>query len=162
MKTSLYQIETEHLALMQQIENAEGEITEEIAQQLEINEGQLQSKSIAYLSVIKSKESFNSQIDEEIKRLQAMKKRNNNLVSNLKNRLLDAVKLFGDFESGLSKFGTRKSSSVEVENVNALPKEFKVIKVTEQADKSALKKAIKEGHEIEGVSIVEKLNLKIN
>lgn len=162
MKTSLYQIENEHLALMQQIENAEGEITEEIAEQLEINESQLQSKSIAYLSVIKSKESFNSQIDEEIKRLQAMKKRNNNLVSNLKNRLLDAVKLFGDFESGLSKFGTRKSSSVEVENVNALPKEFKVIKVTEQADKSALKKAIKEGQEIEGVSIVEKLNLKIN
>lgn len=162
MKTSLYQIETEHLALMQQIENAEGEITEEIAEQLEINESQLQSKSIAYLSVIKSKESFNSQIDEEIKRLQAMKKRNNTLVTNLKNRLLDAVKLFGDFESGLSKFGTRKSSSVEVENVNALPKEFKVIKVTEQADKSALKKAIKEGQEIEGVSIVEKLNLKIN
>ena len=162
MKTSLYQIENEHLALMQQIENAEGEITEEIAEQLEINEGQLQSKSIAYLSVIKSKESFNSQIDEEIKRLQAMKKRNNTLVSNLKNRLLDAVKLFGDFESGLSKFGTRKSSTVEVENVNALPKEFKVIKVTEQADKSALKKAIKEGQKIEGVSIVEKLNLKIN
>ena len=162
MKTSLYQIETEHLALMQQIENAEGEITEEIAQQLEINESQLQSKSIAYLSVIKSKESFNSQIDEEIKRLQAMKKRNNNLVTNLKNRLLDAVKLFGDYESGLSSFGTRKSSSVEVENVNALPKEFKVIKVTEQADKAALKKAIKEGQEIEGVSIVEKLNLKIN
>ena len=53
MKTSLYQIENEHLALMQQIENAEGEITEEIAEQLEINEGQLQSKSIAYLSVIK-------------------------------------------------------------------------------------------------------------
>lgn len=162
MKTSLYKIETEHLALMQQIENAEGEITEEIAEQLEINEGQLQSKSIAYLSVIKSKESFNSQIDEEIKRLQAMKKRNNTLVTNLKNRLLDAVKLFGDYESGLSKFGTRKSSSVEVENVNALPKEFKVIKVTEQADKAALKKAIKEGQEIEGVAIVEKLNLKIN
>ena len=162
MKTSLYQIETEHLALMQQIENAEGEITQEIAEQLEINESQLQSKSIAYLSVIKSKESFNSQIDEEIKRLQAMKKRNNNLVTNLKNRLLDAVKLFGDFGSGLLKFGTRKSSSVEVENVNALPKEFKVIKVTEQADKSALKKAINEGQEIEGVSIVEKLNLKIN
>ena len=162
MKTSLYQIETEHLALMQQIENAEGEITEEIAEQLEINEGQLQSKSIAYLSVIKSKESFNSQIDEEIKRLQAMKKRNNTLVTNLKNRLLDAVKFFGDFESNLSSFGTRKSSSVEVENVNALPKEFKVIKVTEQADKAALKKAIKEGQEIEGVSIIEHFNLKIN
>jgi hypothetical protein len=70
--------------------------------------------------------------------------------------------MFGDFESGLTKFGTRKSSTVEVENVNALPKEYKVIKVTEQADKAELKRAIKSGEVIPGVEIVEKLNLKIN
>ena len=162
MKQSLYSIETEHLALMNQIEMAGGEITEEISKQLEINEAQLQGKSIAYLSVIKSKDSFNDLIDDEIKRLQGLKKRNNTLVSNLKSRLLAAVKLFGDFESGTNKFGTRKSSTVEVDNVNALPKKYKTINVTEQADKKALKEAIKRGEEIEGVSIVEHRNLKIN
>ena len=90
---------------------AEGELSEELEQALAINEAQLQSKSIAYLEFIQSKESFNTRIDDEIKRLQAMKKRNANLVSKLKNRLLDAVKLFGAFEVGLTKFGTRKSQN---------------------------------------------------
>ena len=102
------------------------------------------------------------QIDDEIKRLQALKRQNSNVVSYLKNRLLNAVNLFGAFEVGFTKFSTRKSESLIVEDVNALPKVFKVIKVTEQADKLAIKKAIKDGMEIKGCSIQENKNLKIN
>jgi len=162
MKQNLFNIESDYLKLMDQIQEADGEITEELAEQLKINEAQLQGKSIAYLSVIKSVEAFNMQIDDEIKRLQQMKKTRTNLISRLKDRLLEAVNLFGEFTSGLHTFSTRKSSSIEVEDVNGLPKEFKVIKVTEQADKKALKEAIKRGEEIKGVSLVDKLNLKID
>lgn len=161
MKT-LYEITHDYQSLMSEIENNEGEITPELNELLIINETELQTKSIAYLSVIKSSEAFISQIDEEIKRLTALKKRNNTLVDNLKDRLLTAVKLFGNFEVGFTKFGTRKSSQVEVLNVNDLPKEYKVVKVTEQADKVAIKKAIESGQEIKGCSIIENLNLKIN
>lgn len=161
MKT-LYEITHDYQSLMSEIENNEGEITPELNELLIINETELQTKSIAYLSVIKSSEAFISQIDEEIKRLTALKKRNNTLVDNLKDRLLTAVKLFGNFEVGFTKFGTRKSSQVEVLDVNDLPKEYKVVKVTEQADKVAIKKAIESGQEIKGCSIIENLNLKIN
>lgn len=161
MKT-LYEITHDYQSLMSEIENNEGEITPELNELLTINETELQTKSIAYLSVIKSSEAFISQIDEEIKRLTALKKRNNTLVDNLKDRLLTAVKLFGNFEVGFTKFGTRKSSQVEVLDVNDLPKEYKVVKVTEQADKVAIKKAIESGQEIKGCSIIENLNLKIN
>ena len=161
-KQSLYNIVVDYDKLMDDIEEAEGVLTDEQIHHLEITEKQLQSKSIAYLSVIKSKEAINTQIDDEIKRLQAMKKRNNSLTSRLKDNLLSAVKIFGEFEVGLNKFGTRKSQSINVEDVNTLPKEFKVIKVTESADKKALKEAIKEGKEIEGVELVDNLNLKIN
>ena len=139
MKTTLYNIENDYLKLISQIEEAEGELTPELEQALEINEKQLQSKSTAYLQVITTKEGINSAIDIEIKRLQALKKRNGNLVLNLKNRLLEAVKLFGEFEVGFNKFTTRKSSSVQVEDVNSLPAEFKTVKVTEAADKKAKK-----------------------
>ena len=54
-KQTLYKIEKDYIELIKQVEEAEGEITEEINEQLEINESQLQSKSIAYLSVIKVK-----------------------------------------------------------------------------------------------------------
>jgi len=162
MKTTLYSITEEQRYLLSEIEQMEGEITPEMEEQLIITAHQLDSKSIAYLEVIKNRESFISTIDDEIKRLQQLKKTSGNLVTRLKDNLLHAVKTFGDYEVGLSKFGTRKSTSVEVEDVNALPKEYKVIKVTEQADKIAIKKALQSGVEIEGCYLSENLNLKIN
>lgn len=158
---NLYDITTQQRLLIEEIESTEGELTPEIEQQLCITKEQLEQKSIAYLSVIANKEGFNDLIGNEIKRLQALKKRNDNIVDRLKENLLNAVKTFGEYQVGTHTFTTRKSSSVEVEDVNSLPKEFKVIKVTEQADKMALKKAIQEGHEIKGVSIQEHLNLLI-
>ena len=162
MKTTLYSITEEQRYLLSEIEQMEGEITPEMEEQLIITAHQLDSKSIAYLEVIKNRESFISTIDEEIKRLQQLKKTSENLVTRLKDNLLHAVITFGDYEVGLSKFGTRKSTSVEVEDVNALPKEYKVIKVTEQADKNAIKKALQSGIEIEGCYLSFHLNLKIN
>ena len=162
MKQSLYNIINDQRYTLAEIEAMQGELTPELEAQLEITATQLNSKSIAYLEVIKNKEAFNTLITDEIKRLQAMKKVNDNLVTRLKDTLLMAVKTFGTFEVGLQKFGTRKSSTVEVADVNALPKEFKVVKVTETADKKAIKEALQEGFEIDGCEIKEHLNLKIN
>ena len=159
---TLYNITEDYIELLNKIELAEGEISEEVNQQLEINEQQLQTKSIAYLSVIKTKDALTMQIDEEIKRLQALKKHNNNIMKQLKDRLLNAVNLFGAFEVGFTKFSTRKSESIIVDDVNSLPKEFKVIKVTEQADKKAIKEHLKAGNDIKGCTIQHNNNLKIN
>jgi len=162
MTKSLYHIETEYYQLISEIEERQGELTPELEQQLIINETQLQSKSISYLEVCSAKESLNNRIDDEIKRLQELKKSNSKLIDNLKNRLLDAVKLYGNFEVGLTKFGIRKSKSVSVEDVNSLDKEFKTVKVTESANKKAIKEAIERGELVKGCEIVENLNLKIN
>jgi len=161
MKTTLYEIKNEYLELINQVEELEGEITPEIEQQLTINQNELQNKAIAYHSVILSKDSFNMQIDNEIKRLQALKKRNNSLIDNLKSRLISAIETFGEFTVGTNTFGLRKSERVEVEDVNHLPKEYKTIKVTEQANKVEIKKALKLGEEIKNAYIVEQYNLKI-
>ena len=162
MKKSLYNIEAEYCQLIAEIEERDGELTPELEEQLMINEMQLQSKSIAYLEVIGGAESYITRIDDEIKRLQALKKRSGNIVTKLRGSLLDAVKLFGEFEVGLTKFGTRKSSYVEVYDVDSLPAEFKTVKVTEAANKVEIAKALKRGVEIKGCSIKENINLKIN
>lgn len=158
---TLYEIKNEYLELINQVEEMEGEITPEIENQLIINQNELQNKAIAYHSVILSKDAFNMQIDNEIKRLQGLKKRNNNLIDNLKNRLIGAIQMFGEFTIGTNTFGLRKSERVEVEDVNQLPKEYKTIKVTEQANKTEIKKALKLGKQIENAYIVEQFNLKI-
>ena len=159
---NLYDITLEQKNLINEIELLEGEITPEIEEQLKITEASLQQKSIAYLEVIAKKEGFNSLIDNEIKRLQSLKKTNANVIDRLKENLLLAVNTFGPFEVGTQKFGTRKSSAVIVEDVNSLPKEYKTIKVTESANKEAIKKALQDGVKIKGCHIQENLNLKIN
>jgi hypothetical protein len=161
MKT-LYQINNDYYDLITQIELAEGELSKELESALEINKNELEVKSIAYVEVIKQRESFNTRIDDEIKRLQALKKQNDTLILRLKNNLLNAVNLFGNFEAGFLKFSTRKSKQVEVNiEPNDLPKEFKVVKVTETPDKNAIKKAIEQGQEVTGCRIVENINLQI-
>ena len=159
---NLYEIKQNYLELINQVEQLEGEITPEIEQALTITQNELQNKAIAYHSIILSKEAFNGTIDNEIKRLQALKKRNNNLVDRLKNNLITAIELFGEFTVGTNKFSLRKSERVEVSDVNSLPKEFKTVKVTEQADKVAIKKALKLGKKIKNTYLVEQFNLKIN
>ena len=75
---------------------------------------------------------------------------------------MQAVENFGTFTSGFFTFSTRKSSSVEVFcDANDLPKEFKSVKVTETADKTAIKKALQSGEQIDGCAIIEKYNLSI-
>lgn len=161
MKT-LYNINNDYLELISQVEQAEGVLTPELEQALTINKSELEVKSIAYVEIIKQRESLNDRIDNEIKRLQALKKSNDTLVSKLKNNLLNAVNIFGNYEAGFIKLSTRKSKQVVVDyDVNDLPKQYKIVKVTETADKVAIKKAIESGEEVEGCRIVENINLTI-
>ena len=159
---SLYKINAEYIELFGRIEMADGVLTPELEEALVINKSELEVKSIAYVEVIKQRESFNDRIDEEIKRLQAMKKSNDTLVSKLKSNLLQAVSLFGNYEAGFLKIGTRKSKQVVVDyDVNDLPKQYKTVKVTETADKVAIKKAIESGETVYGCRLVENVNLTI-
>ena len=161
MKT-LYNINNDYLELISQVEEAEGVLTPELEQALTINKSELEVKSIAYIEIIKQRESLNERIDNEIKRLQALKKSNDTLVSKLKNNLLNAVNLFGNYDAGFIKLSTRKSKQVVIEcDFNDLPKQYKVVKVTETADKVAIKKAIESGETVYGCRIVENVNLSI-
>jgi len=72
--STLYKIEQDYLDIISQVEESEGELTPEMEESLKINQSELQQKSIAYLEVIKTKDAFNGMIDDEIKRLTALKK----------------------------------------------------------------------------------------
>lgn len=55
----------------------------------------------------------------------------------------------------------RKSETVKVENVNLIPAELLRVKTTVEADKTAIKAAIKEGREISGCKLIENFNIQI-
>ena len=55
----------------------------------------------------------------------------------------------------------RKSEIVEVEDVSLIPAELLKVKTTVEANKTAIKEALKNGQEISGCSLIQKLNTQI-
>lgn len=59
------------------------------------------------------------------------------------------------------KVSYRKTASVDVFNMADLPDEYRRVKITEEADKTAIKEAIKAGDEVPGATLVERLSMSI-
>ena len=163
MKTTIFQIEQSYNKLAEELIENGGELSPSLTEALAITEEQLQNKSVAYSFVIKQMDADIDTIDAEIKRLQNLKKQREKASEYLKERIKHAMDTFSieEIKTPLVKINFRKSESVEVDDVNALPAAFKVVKVTEQADKAAIKAAIKDGIEVAGCRIETHRNLQI-
>ena len=113
---NLFNIQQQYLSLAEQL--GEGELTPELEQALQINETELKEKAVNYGFVIRGYEYNNTCIDNEIKRLQELKKRNTNVVNRLENSISEAMKLYGieKVESPTLKLSFRKSESTEIVN----------------------------------------------
>lgn len=70
--------------------------------------------------------------------------------------------LYGEkFETPRCKISWRKSEVCNVLSMEEIPDEYKRTKVTVDADKTAIKKAIKAGMEIPGAEVIQKLNMTL-
>lgn len=160
---NIYNIQQEYLQLEEQLIESGGELTYEIETALIINRDELEKKSIAYGYVIKSMENNISAIDEEIKRLQAIKKSNEKAIDRLKDTLTNAMNLYDikELKTPTLKLSFRKSEQVIVHDVNNLPQMYKTVKLTEQPDKVKIKEALKSGADILGCELITIENLQI-
>lgn len=159
---SIFEISKEYITIIDELEINGGEVTEGIETALAINEGELKQKGVAYVAVIKSLDSEVEIIESEIKRLTALKKARNSIISNLKDRLSNAMQQYGidEIKTELVKINFRKSKSVNIYDESILPDNCKIVTVS-TISKTELKKRIDAGEKIAGVEIVENLNLQI-
>jgi uncharacterized protein YktB (UPF0637 family) len=157
----LFNITAEALQLASALE--EGEITPELETSLVINQEELQQKAINYAYVIKTVEYDISAIDEELKRLQAVKKAKNNVIDRMKESVVNAMGIYSmeKISSPTMNLSLRRSESVEVDLTEALPDDFKITKTTVTPDKVAIKQAIKQGENITGATLKVNYSLQI-
>ena len=141
----------------------EGELTPDLENELVINQTELQIKAESYAYAIKSLEGDVSIIDEEIKRLRALKEAKTNAIDRMKEAVVNAFQVYGitEVKSPTLKLSLRRSESVEVINQDQLPDAFVKAKTTYTPDKVAIKDAIKSGLTVEGAVIVENFSLQI-
>lgn len=161
MKKSLYNIEKEYLEIANQLED--GELSPELETALAINERELQGKAIAYAYVIKDSEDTVSVIDAEIKRLQGLKKTEQNKVTRLKETISNAMELYGitEIKTETLKLNFRRSEGVVGSNDYLTDDLVTIVPEQRKPNLVAIKAAIKEGIEIEGYSIEERYSLQI-
>lgn len=158
---NLYEITQEALYLSTLLETEE--LTPELEEALIINQDQLQAKAVNYAKVIANYQAESDAIDQEIKRLKAMKESREKKIEWLKESVKKAMLVSGieKVESPLFKLSVRRSEAVEVDLVEALPNAFQNVKNVVTADKVAIKEAIKRGENITGARLVENFNLQI-
>lgn len=115
-------------------------------------------------------------IDKEVVRLQKEKKLRENKKEWLRRNVDNFIRRqFTDENGNLneealskyklelphSKISYRKSESVEVNDVSLLPKEYQKEKTDVSANKTEIKKALKEGKEINGAKLVTNINMQV-
>ena len=164
---SLYEISNELREVYDKLENGEGidqetgELDQELINALQISQANLQAKGVDIGYVIKSFDDEIDLYDREIKRLTERKQALKNAQERVKNNLKRAMEEFGivEIKGQTLKISFRKSESVEIDNIDELDEAYKRVKV--EADKTAIKQAIKSGEKVKGARLVENNNLQI-
>jgi len=165
-KLNLYNINKEHLAIVEQLVENEGELTVELKEALTINEKQLKEKGVSYAYVIKSMGDDIGLIDNEIKRLEKLKEAKKKAAERLKDVLKNAFQLHGitKVETATIKVSLRESKSVRVDDLALLDKKWTKTSTPEPkttADKKAIKAAIENKETVIGAVLEINQNIKI-
>lgn len=120
--SSLYQIQEDILRIFNDVEAAEGEITDEQYDALVIKQEELKTKLDAYVKAIKSWEVDEKALKDEKKRFNDRQNVFKNRIERLKKAALDAVLTFGEqgksnmfIELPTCRLFSRSSQSIEVD-----------------------------------------------
>lgn len=152
--------------ISQQIRNAidfgydpeTGEILDDTAlKELEMERDEKLENLILWVKDIRAEEEA---IQNEEKALKARREANH--------RKGDSISQYIQNMLGGQKFSTarcavsyRKTTAVNILDVNLIPAEYRRVKVTEEPDKTAIKNAIKAGNTIPGASLEERQSMSI-
>ena len=123
----------------------------------------IEDKADGYVAVIRTLESDNKTIDEEIKRLRQRKTSNQNGVKRLKESLQEVMEKTGKvkFKTALNSYSIANNPpSIEVTNESLIPKSYWI----EQAPKLNKKEMlvdIKNGIEIKGAEVIQTRSLRV-
>lgn len=147
---SLFSINHDFLRLVDDIIENGGELTPELETRLAISKEELSLKSVNYFHVIKQIESEYDLLDNEIKRLQSLKKARKNSVDRLKENLINTMELheINKLETETLKISIRTNKSIEVTDIEKLP--FNCVEIEKNPLKTEIKKLIEAGQEIKG------------
>ncbi len=158
MGITLYEIHVELQSIFREIEDGEGEVSGSLESRLTAIEAALDHKLEATCAYIKNSRATIEAYETEMERLRKLR----DSTKARTDRLMVWVGNFigpAGWTGGVHKISWRKSKSVDVPNVEALPIEFQ--RFTSTADKAAIKKELEAGVAVPGALLIERSNLQL-
>ena len=163
---NLYELTTDIQDLYTKlVESADdnGEVDGILAQELAVKEEQFNDKalSIGYLS--RKIDDEKALIDKEKERLKTLKERRTRAKERILKALSSACEQLGKdkINGTMANISFRESERVEVDDESKIPDEYIRVTVKKEPDKTAIKKAIKDGKEIDGVHLQRYKNIQV-
>lgn len=156
-------VETLYNSLMASVDEETGEVSADIAQALDVKEEEFNGKAVAVATVSRRFGAMVSQIDGEIKRLQALKERAKNTEQRLKQSLAEACQRLGKTKiDGISAtISFRRSEKTIVDDETVLPEELFNVTITKKPDLTRIKSIISAGGTVPGAHVETVQNIQI-
>lgn len=160
-RKTLYDLTSEQMRLMNCIEALDGEITPEVAEELEINEANFNGKVESYIKVLQHYKMLAEAAKKEKSRVADLQKFYERQIERLEQNVVFGMETFDKtrVELGTCRLSLRHSQSVTIDDETQLPTEY--LKVSYTADKTGIKEALKAGQEVSGARIVTNVSLQI-
>ncbi|WP_436939422.1 siphovirus Gp157 family protein [Staphylococcus xylosus] len=161
--SNIYKLSSDYLNVLNMITQEHEELDQSYIDTLESIDEALEVKADNYIKVIKSLESDNEAIDEEIKRLRQRKTTYDTHIKRMKESLQNMME-----ETGKTKFKTALNSyniqnnppSLNIVDEKLIPKDYWVSQAPKLNKKDALAE-LKEGKEIPGVEVKQTRSLRV-
>lgn len=121
---NIFQISQELLDIFQELENNDGELTEELESRLTIVQANFKEKVKSYTDIIKYTNGEIDIIDKEVARLKKLKESKQKAIARLENVIIRAISMFGEttksggkfVDFGTGKVSVRNTEKVEVDD----------------------------------------------
>lgn len=124
---------------------------------------ELQNKSSNIIKYIRNMENHVLVLKTEVERLELIKKSKETKVKNLKNYLKNVLLILEKkkIDTDIGSYGLRKTSKVEITNIEKIPKVYLKEKYEVLVDKLSISTKLKAGEIVEGTMLLEDYSLQV-
>lgn len=164
---NIYQLSTEvqnlYDELLNSIDEETGEIDNDIMTALDVKKEEFEAKAIDIATIVRILKTKKAEVKAEIDRLTAISKKFDKSIERVENVLsTSCLRLGYDKINGIkANISFRTSKRTIIDDIEALPDEFKKCKVEYAADATKIKAAIENGQEVAGAHIETYKNIQI-
>ena len=161
--TTLHEMSKEYASLYEIASDPDADL-ESFGMAIDELKGEIGVKVDGVVSVIRNLEALRDGIEDHIEKQAKRATAADNRVKWLKRYLIDCLEIAGEnrIVSTIADVSiVNNPARVEIYSYSDLPDEYVVEKKTYQPDKAMIKKALREGHEVPGASIVKDKRISI-